>query len=322
MRAADLGERRLIQLLTKHLYRNRKVLAGAGEDDAALLSFGGKELVATSDIMFSSTHFPNGMKAEHIGRKIAIANLSDLAAMGAAPLAMLFSFGVPTSFEVAELRRVIRGINGVCSGYDAPFVGGDTKRARELTICGIAIGEVEKERALRRCNAKVGDVVAVTGEIGNAALGLRMMLKGIRKPSKLINAFTNPKARISEGRAIAECAVGTAGMDITDGLLFSAGEIARMSGVCLSLEGSRIPISREAREFARKYNINRNLLLDSGEDYELLVTIRNRRFGEVEERVEAVGGTLIAIGRVVGGKGVLLDERRVNAAGYDSLKPR
>jgi len=324
MRAEELGERRLIELLVRGLYRNSRVVAGAGEDDAALLSFGDRQLVATSDIMFASTHFPRGMKPEHIGRKAAVANLSDLAAMGASPVAMLFSFGIPAGFEVAELRRVIRGIDAACSEYDAPFVGGDTKKAKELTICGVALGEVRKDGALRRCNAKAGDVVAVTGEIGNAALGLKMIIAGMKTAGyqKLTSAFLHPRARIEEGKAIAECRVNAAGMDITDGLLFSAAEIARMSGVCLYLEKDRIPVSEEARKFARKYGISEDFLLNNGEDYELLVTIRKGEFQNVKNRVEAVGARLIKIGNVIRGRGVLLDGRKLKITGYDSLKSR
>ncbi|MCX6775850.1 MAG: thiamine-phosphate kinase [Candidatus Micrarchaeota archaeon] len=322
MKTSELGERKLIALLTRDLYTNRRVISGAGEDDAALISFGGKELVATSDIMFASTHFPRGMKPEHIGRKVAIANMSDLAATGASPLAMLFSFGIPPQFEVEELRRIARGIDEVCSEYDAPFVGGDTKKSRELAICGIALGEIGRNEALRRSNAKAGDVVAVTGEIGNATLGLRMILGGMRAPGykKLVDAFLKPKARVREGRAIAECRAGAAGMDITDGLLFSAGEIARMSGVCISLDGSRIPVSEEARRFAREHNIGERLLLNNGEDYELLVTVKGRRFREVKGNVEDCGGALIEIGRVTRGRGVLLDGKMVGTEGYDSMK--
>jgi len=322
MRAGELGERGLIEVITRTLYRNKKILVGAGKDDAALIKLNGKELVATSDIMFSSTHFPKGMEPEHIGRKVAVANISDLAAMGASPLATLFSFGLPVNFDVDELRRIISGINAVCSKYDAPFVGGDTKKSKELTICGIALGEIGRNEALRRCNAKAGDVVAVTGEIGNAALGLQIILEGmkVRGYQKLINAFLKPEARVKEGRAIAQCKVGAAAMDITDGLLFSAGEIARMSGVCISLDRSNIPTSREARKFARKHGVSESFLLKNGEDYELLVTIRRDEFQNVRNEVEAVDGKLIKIGNIIKGRGVLLDGKRVSTVGYDSLK--
>lgn len=323
MEASQPGERGLIELLTRGLYRNARVIAGAGEDDAALLSFGDSLLAAKTDIMLESTHFPKGMKPEEMGRKVAVANLSDLAAMGASPLALLFSFGIPANFDVAKLRRIVRGIDAACSQYKAPFVGGDTKKAGELSIGGFALGWVGKDEALRRCNARAGDTVAVTGEIGNAALGLRIMLGGGKAGgySKLLKAFTHPKARIKEGRAVAKCKVSAACMDITDGLLFSAGEIARMSGVCLSLERESIPISKEARRFAKEHYVKESYLLNNGEDYELILAIRGERFEEVKNSVEHVGGSLIRIGEVIKGKEVLLDGRRVNTAGYDSLKP-
>lgn len=322
MRASELGERKIIALLTRELYKNPRVLVGAGEDDAAILSFGEKELVAKSDIMFRSTHFPKAMKPEQMGRKVAVANISDLAAMGASPVATLFSFGVPPDFNVSEFARIVNGINAACSQYDAPFVGGDTKQSKDLTICGIALGELEKGEAILRRNAHIGDIVAVTGEIGNAALGLEILLKGMKigRYGKLVNAFLNPSARVKEGRAIAQFKIEAAGMDITDGLFFSAGELARMSKVCLSLDRWSIPISKEAKRFAEEHNVKENYLLNNGEDYELVVTIRRERFEEVKDGVEDVGGSLIQIGNVIKGRGVLIDGKRVKISGYDSLK--
>lgn len=316
MEVAQLGERKLVELLTKNLYKGRAVV-GAGEDDAAVVEVGGRWVVLTSDIMFESTHFPKGMKPESIGRKAAVANLSDIAAMGAKPVAMLFSFGVPPRFEFASFRSMMKSINRTCEEHSAAFVGGDTKKSDELTICGMGVGEVGRGRALRRCNARVGDVVAVTGEIGNAAAGLRVIEEGIKGYGKLADAFLNPKARVREGMALSGYA--GAGMDVTDGLLFSAEEIARMSGVCMSIERKKIPISKEAREFVAEHELDEFFLLNGGEDYELLVTINKKIFKKARERVERVGGRLIEIGRVVEGRGVLLDGERVKAEGYDSF---
>ncbi|MEM3555764.1 MAG: thiamine-phosphate kinase [Candidatus Micrarchaeia archaeon] len=320
MRVDLLGERKLIELLTEKLYRNKSIISGAGEDDAALLKFNGKQLALTSDIMFHSTHFPPSMKSQQIGRKIAVANLSDLAAVGAKPLGMLFSFGIPPQLDFRILRGIIKGINLTCSEYNAPFIGGDTKKAKELTICGIALGEIIG-KPMRRCNAREGDIVAVTGEIGDAFLGLRIVKEGVdsKKYEKLKNAFLNPKARVREGIAIAELGVRAAGMDITDGLLFSAGEIARMSRVCLSLDSEKIPISKEAEEFTEKHEISRKTLLNNGEDYELIITLSEREFEKVRKKVTGVGGELIEIGRAIEGRGVLLDGRKVNTNGYDSF---
>jgi thiamine-monophosphate kinase len=319
MKARELGERKLIELLTEHLYRNPAVLSGAGEDDAALLKFRGKVFAITSDIMFRSTHFPSRMKPQQIGRKIAVANLSDLAAVGAKPVGMLFSFGIPPNLELNFLKQIINGINSTCLEYNAPFVGGDTKKAKELTICGVGFGEVFG-KPLRRCNARRGDVVAVTGEIGNAFLGL-MIAVGYREVGyeKLLDAFLNPTARVAEGTAIANSKFRAAGMDVTDGLLFSAGEIARMSRVCLSLHSEKIPISKEAEEFAKKLKIGKELLLNAGEDYELIITVAESNFKSLQRRINKVGGKLTEIGEVVEGSGVLLDGKKIKTNGYDSF---
>jgi len=322
MLVKDMGEKRLVEKITKKLYKNKNVLIGAGEDDAAVVNAHGKLMVLKSDIMFESSHFPKNMESYYIGRKVTVSNLSDIAAMGAEPLAVLFSFGLPENYKAEQVYEIIRGIGETCREYKTPFVGGDTKKARELTIGGAAFGILEKDEILKRSNAKAGDVIAVTGKIGDAALGLEVLLKRIRisrDNRNFVDAFLMPKARIKEGRAIAKSKVGAAAMDISDGLLYTAYEIARMSGVKIELEREKIPISKYATQLCREVGVDHDYLLNGGEDYELLVAIRRSRFDEIRSRVERVGGKLIEIGEVERGRGVKLDGKIVEARGYDAF---
>jgi len=324
MLVSELGEKRLVEMFVRNLYGSDLVTVPAGVDDTASVAHCGEELVLKTDVMFSSTHFPAGMGFKAMGRKVAVANLSDIAAMGARPLALLMAFGVPPGMDSEDLEKVFDGINGACEEHRCPFVGGDTKKAKELTLAGMAVGACKREELLLRANAKPGDVVAVTGSVGAAACGMLILTKGLKLSPKLsgplVEAFTNPVARIPEGRAIASAAPGSAGMDITDGLFYTAGEIARASGVGMRIYEGKLPFSNEARKFAHEQqHASPVRLLEYGEDYELVVCIRKKLFGKAKNAVEDAGGTLTEIGEVIGDKKIYLGSEPVDTHGYDAI---
>ncbi len=314
-----ISERSLVENLTSGLYSNKDVLVRAGEDDAAVIQFGSARLVLTTDIMFERTHFPRGMRFEEMGRKITIANLSDLAAMGARPLAFLCSLGLPNKMRAPDAEKIIEGINSTCKEYRVPFVGGDSKRAREITLCGFAVGVVEG-RALLQKNARAGDVIAITGTIGSAACGLHALLNNKHANKKLIRSFTHPRARIIEGQTISRARVNAAGVDITDGLLYSARLLSEKSKVRIEIEKNKIPITNEARAYARANELDDDYLLDTGEDYELLLSLRARDFEKIKNKLARVGCKLAKIGKVSRGAGVFLDGKRVVSHGYDAFE--
>ena len=318
------GERGIIERLVRGLFASKDVTVPAGVDDAAALAHAGEQFVLTSDIMFESTHFPKGMPFEAMGRKIAIANLSDLAAMGARPLALLIALGLRPDMELDDLGRIFRGINSTCRKHGCSFVGGDMKRAGELTLSGAAVGVCGKGELLLRSNARVGDIVCVTGPLGDAYCGAQIMMgkAAVAKPlaSRLIRAFLHPRARIKEARAIASAKVSAACMDISDGLFFTASEVARASGVGIRVFEKKLPFSPEARRFAHSLmHASPVRLLEWGEDYELLVCLRKKDMARVQARVLGAGGKLIPIGEVIKEKGIFLDDEPVDVHGYDAF---
>ncbi len=324
MKAGQLGEKKLVEMFVRNLFGSDMATIPAGLDDTAAVAHNGEELVLKTDVMFASTHFPAAMGFKAMGRKVAVANLSDIAAMGARPLALLMAFGVPPEMDAEDLEKVFFGINEACEEHRCPFVGGDTKKAKELTLAGMAVGACRKEELLLRSNAEVGDVVAVTGSIGNAACGMLILTKGLKLPAKLsgplTDSFTRPVARIAEGRAIASTAPGSAGMDITDGLLYTASEISRASGVGMKLNSKKIPFTPEAKEFAKlQQHASPVRLLEYGEDYELVVCIRKNKFAKVKDAVEEAGGALAGIGEVIKEKRIYLDGEPVDTHGYDVI---
>jgi len=325
MKLSELGEKKIVSALTKGLYTRDFVTLSAGLDDAAAIHRLGEEIVFTSDIMFESSHFPAGMKPEEMGWKAAAANISDVAAMGAKPLAFLASFGLPPSLDLSYVRAISRGINGACRAHQCPFVGGDTKKAGELTICGSVIGSCQSKSALlRRGNARPGDVVCVTGSLGDAACGAQILLKGKKlnpqADKKLLNSFLKPRAQIKAGLALSSLGAEIAGMDITDGLFYSANEIATASGCGIRIHEDMLPFSEEAKKFAHSIlRASPVRILEWGEDYELLVSMRRKDFPRAKAAVEAAGGRLICIGEAIGEKTVYLDGEKVDVHGYDAF---
>jgi len=316
------GEKRVVEKLARGLTSARSVKVKAGEDDCASTSLAGKQLVQTTDIMLRKTHFPKKMSYEQIGMKIAAANLSDLAAMGAEPLTLLIAFGVPPTLEQNQLKRIMSGVSKTCKEHSCSYVGGDTKKARELTLCGSATGVVNSEKELlKRTNAKPGDIVCLTGSVGNAACGLLILIENPRIATKLKNkllpAFTHPKARTREARKLAQMKARIAAMDITDGVFYTCSEIARASGVGMDLESGKLPLSKELLEFAEKTGKPLMKLLSYGEDYELVVTVPEKKLKAAAKKTR-----LYPIGRVSKKKGVRLDGKTLSARGYDAFKSR
>jgi len=323
----ELGEKGIVPVLTRNLYSRGFITLPAGVDDAAAIRHLGEEIVFTSDIMFASTHFPEAMKPEEMGWKAAVANVSDLAGMGAQPLALLAAFGLPASLELDFVAAISKGINEACKAHECAFAGGDTKKAAELTICGSAIGVCRSEAGLlKRANARPGDIVCVTGNLGDAACGAHILLKRMRSrippetASRLVRAFTYPRARVKLGMALSSLGAHIAGMDITDGLFYSCNEIASVSGCGIRIREKLIPFTEDARQFAREQlNASPIRLLEWGEDYELLLTLRRKDFPRAQKAVQAAGGRLIRIGEVIKEKTVYLDDEKVDTKGYDAF---
>ncbi|MBI4399854.1 thiamine-phosphate kinase [Candidatus Micrarchaeota archaeon] len=322
MRAFKMGEKKFIQYITAGLFSNNNVLVKPGADDAACVKVGNETVVLTTDIMFLSTHFPVQMTFEQIGRKITIANLSDLAAMGSLPISFLAAFGLPSTYEFRDFKRIISGINSTCREYNIPFVGGDTKKAKELTISGIAVGTMQNADILKRSNSREGDIIAVTGNIGSAACGMLGLLKNEKVPRKILNAFLHPTARIREGRIVAESKIKAAGMDITDGLLYSVSEISSASNVRIDIELDKIPVDTYVRKFARGHGIPIEQILNIGEDYELLLSADSKHFEKLQDKIKNAGGNIHPIGNVRKGKGIYLNKKKINPNGYDAFKTR
>jgi len=282
-------------------------------DDAALLDAKGK-LALTTDISFSGSHSPRGTSYYDMGWRSAVSNLSDLAAMGAKPLAFLLSMGLPPVLANKASVKIAEGARDACKAHHTKYAGGDMKRAREITLAGFTLGRVEG-KPLLRSNARPGDVVCVSGSIGDAACGFHALSKKKKAAPRLLNAFLKPRALVREAALVSKNAKRAACMDVTDGLLFTCSELARLSKVRIDIESLSIPVSSEAHDFCASNKLTVEKLLNWGEDYALVFSMSTRDFERLYKKAK-----LVCIGFASKGRGLRLDGRRIRPRGYDAFK--
>jgi thiamine-monophosphate kinase len=285
-------------------------------DDAALVRPGrGREIVLTCDWFLEGTHFLRDKHpADSVGWKCLARAVSDVAAMGGVPRCFLLSLALPKDLAAgAWLGEFLGGLRRGASRFGCELAGGDTTERCEVLIHVTVIGEVLRGRAVRRAGARVGDVIYVSGQLGEAELGLRLLRSGKRLNDARLRKHLYPEPPVELGRWLSERRLATAMMDLSDGLSTDLGRLCGASGVGARVEGERLPVihgSRDALELA----------LHGGDDYELLFTVAKR---DVRRVPRAMGGVKItAIGEITRGREVMVvDEsgRRqlLKAGGWD-----
>jgi thiamine-monophosphate kinase len=278
------------------------------------------------DMLVGKTDVPRTMSLWQAARKALIMNISDLAAKGAQPLALLASIGVPSDLTETDIQQIGKGLNAGAREYNAYILGGDTNEASDLVISCMALGVCRKNRLIKRSGAKPGDYVAVTGSFGKAAAGLKILmddLSAAEDAGVLVDSVLMPKARVNEGVVLAQSQLATASIDSSDGLAWSLHELSRASNVGFSLD--KIPVAPEAETFAQIHGFDPvELGLYGGEEYELLVTIKPRLWREAKKAVESVGGSLTKMGQVTAEKRLVLKTGgklvSVQARGWEHFK--
>ena len=288
MKIEELGERGLIEILTKKFRVDKQIVTvGAGEDDCAVIDIdkakgGYKYLIVTTDTLQQSTHFPPGITPFQMGWSAVAVNLSDIAAMGAHPFAFTIAMGIPAQTEVSFVDELTAGIEKCASSYNTAVVGGDITRSNEIILTGTCLGFANNP--ISRSGANVGDVLCVTGSLGNAALAVKIINNELKVPKHIEEsvkkALFQPQPRVNEGIVIANSGVATAMIDISDGLALSVAEIAQSSKIGAELYEDNVPVLSE--EIRREESLNlskrerRELAFYFGGDYELLFTINLR----------------------------------------------
>lgn len=258
LKVSDIGEKELVRYIISHS-------SDITPDDTAITSFKDTNLISTCDMLIQSRHFPENMTYFDMGFKAVTVNVSDLAAMGAQPLGFLLSIAIPKDFNLDSFKKIIDGVLKACEYYSIPLIGGDTNEASEIIMSGTALGFCDKP--IRKDTYNMGDLIAVTGDIGLAALGFE--LKSF--DNVYVKSALKPKARIEEGLILRDFA--TSATDITDGLASELYEIKKDNFGFMIYE-EMLNISEEYKALAEKQNLDYlDLILHVGEDFELLFTI-------------------------------------------------
>lgn len=312
MKLSDVGERALVELARRTFKSGPKVRIGIG-DDAAAIDIDGSCLVATTDMLVASEHFPPGTSPEQMGLKAVVVNLSDLAAMGAEPLGLVFSVALPRELEVNFVERLLCSMDAVARKYGTYVVGGDLDESDEVIMAGTAFGLARKQEILTRSGARAGDIIAVTERLGAASAGLKILLKRFQAKGyrALIKAQLEPVARVKEGRILSRSGSVTSAIDITDGLAANLWQLARESKVKIIIDRAKIPEHQLVRKFAAQHGFDvDDFVLFGGEDFELLFTVRANEWEKVRRALKRAGTAATAIGRVAKGKGVFIQVER------------
>lgn len=277
------------------------------ENDTAIYSPPrGYDLVLTKDVVIEAVHFPADSKPEVAARRLLASNLSDLAATGAKPVGYLLGIMGSKKTDETWLKKFASALKAEQEKYKITLFGGDTTSgSKSLCLSLTAIGIVPKGKGLSRKGAKAGDVLFVSGTIGDAHLGLRGILGKGPRNDFLISRFENPEPRLDLGQGLIGLASAT--VDISDGLVADAGHIGEASRVGVEIDLTRVPISTQAK----KTGASIKDLISAGDDLELAFSVAKGKVERITQLASNLGLPLTEIGRFVKGRGVrVLDQNR------------
>lgn len=322
MDLADLGEINLIKRLQSRLkYHPKQVIQGIGDDCAIYATSPGTHQIISTDALVENVHFNlQTHPPEKLGIKSLAVNVSDIAATGGIPRIAVITLGLPRNFSVAFLDRFYSGLNQASELYQVAWVGGDTVASPKHFFINVTIlGEVKKNRFFTRQGARAGDKIFVTGTLGDASLGLKILQSGTKKKwngsaasrKKLVERHLAPTARIVESNELVKSRLKvTAMIDVSDGLAQDLNQLLTANGVAATLQKNRLPASRQGTGFCRKNSLNPlKYILYGGEDYELLFTLKAEDVYTLRESFDEFGSPVTQIGEIRQGRGItLIDE--------------
>lgn len=321
---ASGGEFALIQRYFTCASRRSDIILGIGDDAALLRLPAGHELVVTVDTLVAGVHFPPQATPASIGHKALAVNLSDLAAMGAQPAWVTLALTLPQA-DPAWLEGFAQGFFVLAESYAVELIGGDTTRG-PLSITVQAMGMVPAGEALRRDGAQPGDLIFVTGTLGDAALGLDLssQAQSHDDPHRafVLDRLHRPSPRIQAGLLLR--GIASAAIDISDGLVADLGHICARSGTGACIELAQLPCSASFLALTTT-DARARLALSGGDDYELCFTVPPARLAQLEAQAMRFTPGWTCIGRIETGSRVRClqaDGREflLEKAGYDHFR--
>ncbi|HVF86002.1 MAG TPA: thiamine-phosphate kinase [Pyrinomonadaceae bacterium] len=324
------------------------LLKGIGDDAAVMRASAAHDILITADFLVEDIDFRRDWVSPRLlGHKALAVSLSDVAAMGARPRWALLSIGVPRDvWQSRFLDGFYEGFFALADEYEVTLIGGDVSRTPEkIVVDSIVLGEARRKRTVFRSGAQIGDRIYVTGALGGAAAGLRLLESGARlsknfarKPrlnatERLMLRQLRPDARVAWGRLLSEEKLATAMIDLSDGLSSDVAHLCRASSVGATIEAARIPVdplieSADATIFGDSSDDSPDSLalsLHGGEDYELLFTVNPRKAARVPGEVDGVPATYIGDVTEKAGRVHLVEGKRrlvLMPSGFNHFKPR
>jgi thiamine-monophosphate kinase len=299
---AVLGEFELIARYFAPLAKGFPGAYGLLDDAAVIAPLPGHELVAKTDAIVGGVHFFLDDPADLIARKALRVNLSDLAAKGAVPRAYMLDIMLPRTVTEEWIATFARGLAQDQDAYRVHLIGGDTDSTPgPVTIAIMAFGDVATGRMLRRRGARDGDTVFVTGTIGDAALGLKVLRGDLahldaKAAGFIVDRYRLPQPRVTLGPRLVGLA--SAALDVSDGLLADLRHICEVSELAAIIEAPRVPLSTAAQAALASDSEHIATVITGGDDYEILFTAPPEALDELGEWSQTLGVPITAIGRM------------------------
>lgn len=303
MNLREIGEFGLIGRIAAKVKSHSGVALGIGDDAAATVPAPGTVTLTTADMLVEGIHFDLTLSDPYsLGRKSLAVNLSDVAAMGAIPRTFLLSLALPPTISVETIDRFCEGVLAMADEYGVALIGGDTCASPGgLVISITAMGEQVPAKVIRRSGARPGDIVCVSGTLGDSALGLELLRRGVREGLSVAKHL-DPMPRVLEGRLLADAGIVTSMIDISDGFAADLGHILECSGVGARIESCAIPFSDDLMEECRRSKLDPlELAMGGGEDYELLFTVPPESVPTVETLFRDTGLRFSVVGSITAG---------------------
>ena len=294
------------------------VYLGIGDDCAAIKAGENKLLLISTDSLVEGVHFTTSyFKPLEIAEKSVAVSISDIASMGGSPRYILSTIGIPQCSEQEVVEELLEGIKSACSRYGVELIGGNITGSEKLFLDITAIGEIDEDKVVKRCGSRPGDLVFVTGNLGDSALGLKLLESG-RKGPDIVNCHKVPLARIEVGKKLAEGKLASSMIDISDGLIIDLERITVEHNLGARLYTENIPLSDNYRSLISEFEQDAfKLALTGGEDYELLFTSPPEAREEVKGIEDSLYIRITEIGVVTEEKKIELIDKRGNFLNYE-----
>jgi len=284
--------------------KSESLIAGIGDDAAVFRGATGKETIITADLLVEDVDFRRTTTPPYLlGHKALAVSLSDIAAMGARPLWSLISIGVPEDvWETDFAERLYDGLLELANRYGVQLIGGDTSRTNEnIVIDSIVVGECAAGAAVMRSGAKAGDQIFVTGSLGAAAAGLRLIERGAhlaeqnlgdedsQKLDHILLRQLRPEPRVGWGIVLGEERLATAMIDLSDGLSSDLNQLCTASSVGALIDSALLPVDNYVTELCGRRALDPlQLALHGGEDFELLFAVKPEDVPRLPRRVDGI----------------------------------